>query len=346
MGLLSKADNTYLGIDIGDSSLKMVELKKKGKNIFLSNYGFSEDLGKKKFISEEDIDYLADTINRIKNEVGINSKRAVASLPTFAVFSSIINIHNADKKNLQSQIEEEAKKVIPLPLEEMVLDWKLINPAEGDNSKNTKIFLTGSPKKLVRKYINIFNKAKITLVSLETETFSLVRSLLGNDKSTIMVVEIGANSTDLFVSKESIPVLNRSIDVCGTTITQAISKRLNIDIKKAEQMKIDLVVSKTTEDEEMPDFLIEAIKPIINEIKYMFESFENNYKEKIEKIVLSGGSALLFNLDKYLSNLMNVNVIIGDPWARISYPRDLQPIIKELGPKLAVAIGLALREIE
>ena len=346
MGIFSSADNTYLGIDIGDSSLKMVELKKRGNNLVLSNYGFSEDLGKKRFISEEDTDYLAETINRIRNEVGISSKKAVASLPTFAVFSSIISINPVDKKDLQKEIEEEAKKVIPLPLEEMVLDWKIIAHKSEDSDKAMKIFLTGSPKKLVRKYISIFNKAKLTLQSLETETFSLIRALMENDKSTVMIVEIGANSSDLFVVKESIPVLNRSIDICGGTITKAIAEKLGLSQKQAEQVKVDLSLSKVSQSELMPDFMKEAIKPIVSEIKYMFESFETNYKEKIDRIILSGGSALLFNFDKYLADLLNINVVVGDPWARVSYPKDLQPIVKELGPKLAVAIGLALREID
>ncbi|MCX6797913.1 MAG: pilus assembly protein PilM, partial [Candidatus Falkowbacteria bacterium] len=123
MGLFSSArDNLFLGIDIGDSSIKMVELRRKGKKIFLNNYAFSENIGDMKFTRIDDIDYLASAIVKIKEKANITSTRAVASLPTFSVFSSIISLSGVDKKNLPAAVIEEAKKVIPLPLEEMNLD--------------------------------------------------------------------------------------------------------------------------------------------------------------------------------------------------------------------------------
>lgn len=350
MGLFSSSENTYLGIDIGDSSLKMVELAKKGKKIVLSNYGFSEDLGSaNKLTSTDDIEYVAKLINKVKKDIGITSANASVSLPSFSVFSSVINLYNVNKKNIAEHVNEEAKKVIPLPLEEMVLDWKEIPQDEDPNnpSNNTKIFLTGSPKKLIKKYINIFSAAKINLVSLETETFSLIRSLLGNDKSTVMIVDLGANSTDICVVKESIPYLNRSINVSGNTITDAISQKLGISKEKASQLKFDLGVAALGENQvAVPQIIMDAVAPIINEIKYMIELFENSNNEKVEKIILSGGGSVLINLANYLENALNVQVIIGNPWFRVSYQKELQPVLSEVGPRLAIAIGLAMRSIE
>lgn len=350
MGLFSSSENTYLGIDIGDSSLKMVELAKKGKKIVLNNYGFSEDLGSaNKLTSTDDIEYVAKLINKVKKDIGITSANASVSLPSFSVFSSVINLYNVNKKNIAEHVNEEAKKVIPLPLEEMVLDWKEIPQDEDPNnpSNNTKIFLTGSPKKLIKKYINIFSAAKINLVSLETETFSLIRSLLGNDKSTVMIVDLGANSTDICVVKESIPYLNRSINVSGNTITEAISQKLGISKEKAGQLKFDLGVAALGENQvAVPQIIMNSVAPIINEIKYMIDLFENSNNEKVEKIILSGGGSVLINLANYLENALNVQVIIGNPWFRVSYPKELQPVLSEVGPRLAIAIGLAMRSIE
>ncbi|PIP34831.1 hypothetical protein COX21_00750 [Candidatus Falkowbacteria bacterium CG23_combo_of_CG06-09_8_20_14_all_41_10] len=351
MGLFSSAENTYLGIDIGDSSLKMVELAKKGKKIVLNNYGFSQDLGSaNKLTSTDDVEYVAKLINKVKKDIGIAAGSASVSLPSFSVFSSIINLYNVNKKNIAEHVNEEAKKVIPLPLEEMVLDWKVIppeNPDPNNPSNNTKIFLTGSPKKLIKKYISIFNAAKINLVSLETETFSLIRSLLGNDKSTVMIVDLGANSTDMCVIKESIPYLNRSINVSGNTITEAISQKLGISAAKASQLKFDLGVAALGENQiAVPQIIMNAVSPIINEIKYMIDLFENSNNEKVEKIILSGGGSMLINLANYLEKALNIQVIIGNPWFRVSYPKELQPVLSEVGPQLAIAIGLAMRSIE
>jgi len=180
---------------------------------------------------------------------------------------------------------------------------------------------------------------------VETETFSLVRSLIGNDKSTIMIVEIGANSTDISVVRESIPVLNRSLEICGTTITTALAEKLEISFAQAEQFKIDLSLSEKITSE-IPAVVIKTITPIIGEIKYMLDFYNMANQGQVEKIILSGGSSLLFSLSKYLSDKLNLQVIIGDPFNRILYPEELKPIIREVGPRLAVAVGLALRDIE
>lgn len=348
MGLFSKSDNSFLGVDIGDSSLKMVELEKRGKKIYLTNYAFSENVSDVKFTKIDDSAYLAKAINKVRNEAKISAKRVTASLPTFAVFSSIITLTGVDKKNMTDAVLEEAKKVIPLPLEEMKIDFKVVpepNESKSSIKSSVRVFLTCSPRKIVRKYIDIFHQAGLELSYLETETFSLVRSLIGNDKSTIMIVEIGANSTDISVVRESIPVLNRSLEICGGTITRALMEKLSLTFAQAEQFKVDLSLSEKA-GEALPAVITKTINPIISEIKYMLDFYNMANQAQIEKIVLSGGSSLLSNLAPYLSEKLNIQVIIGDPFSRVIYSDELKPIIREVGPRLAVAVGLALRDIE
>jgi len=350
MSLISLGrDNLFLGIDIGDSSLKMVELRKKNRKIYLSNYAFSENISEINFTKIDDISYLAKAINKVRNEAGITATKVTASLPTFAVFSSIINLSNVDKKGIAAAVNEEAKKVIPLPLEEMILDWKIVPDDNGKtpNKGNMRVFLTGSPKKIVRKYIDVFKMAKLNLVSLETETFSLVRSLVGNDKTTLMIAEIGANSTDISIVKESIPVLNRSLAVCASTVTKVLSEKLGMTYAQVEQFKFDLsVVLGADSKEELPQLIGKTLEPIITEIQYMLDFFKSQNGGEVEKIILSGGGAMLLNLADYFSKRLNIKVIIGDPWNRISYAPELKPVLAEVGAKLAVAIGLGMREIE
>ena len=352
------SSNSYLGIDIGTSSIKIVELKKQEGKVRLLTYGFSENL----LNSEQaDVKRTAEIINQVYQQAGAVSRSAVAALPTFSVFSSVLNLTGVVKKDMASAVHWEAKKVIPLPLEEMILDWKRIKESEGGDSPlrreasksskaNVKVLLTGAPRSLVKKYMEIFKGARINLLSLETETFSLIRSLLGNDKAAVMIVEMGANTTDISIIDQSIPILNRSIDIGGVTITKSISHYLNVNWQRAEQFKYDLGISSIeSQSDIIPKTIIETISPIINEIKYtlnLFENKESKGKKKIEKIILSGGSALLINFTNYLSKILDINVIIGNPWARVSYPIDLKPMLDEIGPRMSIAIGLAMREIE
>jgi type IV pilus assembly protein PilM len=349
MGLFT-AKSSYLGVDIGTFGIKIVELKEEGGKPRLYSYGFSENKAVEANDNKKmDPEYIAKVINKIWKEAGMSSRNAVAALPTFSVFSSILSLSNVSSKDLKSAVYWEAKKVIPLPLEEMILDWKEINEGDGDkkDKNNIKVFLTGAPRVLVKRYVEIFKKAQINLLSLETETFSLIRSLMGNDKSAVAIVEIGANTTDIAIVDKSIPVLSRSIDIGGLTITKAISDHLNIGIERAEQFKYDLGISSVeSESSIIPKTIAETISPIINEVKYTLNLFEGKNNKQIEKIIFSGGSALLIDFASYLSKIIDRKVIIGDPWSRVSYPLDLKPTLDEIGPRMSIAIGLALRGME
>lgn len=343
-------NRSYLGIDVGTSSIKIVELKKEAGKVKLMTYGFSEEM---RISPQSDPKQTADAINKICQKAGTVSKSAVAALPTFSVFSSIINLSGVSKKDIASAVQWEAKKVIPLPLEDIILDWRKIKEDENERSaeksakKNIKVLLTGAPKLLVKKYIDIFKQAQINLLSLETETFSLIRSLLGNDKSAIMIVEIGANTTDISIVNKSIPVLTRSIDIGGLTITKSISSNLNIGLERAEQFKYDMGISSMDSQQDIiPQTIIGTISPIVNEIKYTLNLFQEKNKVPVEKVVLSGGAALLTNLSNYLSKILDINVIVGNPWTRVSCPVDLKPLLDEIGPRMSIAVGLAMREIE
>ncbi|MBA3047716.1 type IV pilus assembly protein PilM [Patescibacteria group bacterium] len=349
MGLLFPS-KSYLGIDVGTSSVKIVELKKEAGKVKLLTYGFSEEL---QISPQSDPMQAADIINKICQKAGTISKSAVAALPTFSVFSSIINLAGVNKKDIASAVQWEAKKVIPLPLEDIILDWRKIQedeeekPAGKSAAQNMKVLLTGAPKLLVKKYIEIFKQARINLLSLETETFSLIRSLLGNDKSAVMIVEIGANTTDISIVNKSIPILTRSIDIGGLTITKSISSNLNIGLERAEQFKYDMGISSMDSQQDIiPQTIIGTISPIINEIKYTLNLFQEKKNGSVEKIILSGGAALLTNLSNYLSKILDINVIVGNPWSRVSCPLDLKPLLDEIGPRMSIAVGLAMREIE
>jgi type IV pilus assembly protein PilM len=346
MGLFSSTSNNYLGIDIGSSTLKMVELKKSGKKIMLKNYGFTDPIENLDFSKSEDIDYLAKILTKFQNELGIKTNRATVSLPSFSVFSSVINVPK-NKKKLEEAVIQEAKKVLPLPIEEMVLDWKVVPSQKGElESSESTVFLTGSPKKLVRKYIEVFKKADIFLANLETETFSLIRSILGKDPSVVMMIQMGGNSTNFSIIKNDIPYLNRSINISGGAITKKISEELNLDWDQAEQFKLDLSLSSTEKNAKIPKLAIDVLDPIIKEIKYMLGLFQGGDEDKVEKIILSGGGSLSFNFSDHLEKATNIKTIVGDPFFRVSCPEELRPVLNEVGPRLGVAVGLALRDID
>jgi len=387
MGLFS-TPTSYLGVDIGTSSIKMVELENFKQQARLKSYGYA-DISTNVLHSNIDRNnqIIADNINQIANKAGIQCRQVIAALPTFSVFNFIITLPPMSKKDLSSAIKWEAKKFIPVPIEEMILDWKILNKrknkenkksAKADNmglggnmhvpdqkgsdavdnagekkdevvkskslDENYRILLTAAPKNLVARYIDIFKRAKLNLLSLETEAFALSRALIGNDMSTVMIVDIGANNANLSIIEQGVPVLNKGIDTGGDFITKTIMNSLNVNEQRAEQFKRDFGLSSGG-GQNIPDVIQQSLNSIINEIKYVFELYSRQAESHVEKIILTGGSSFLPKLPEFLSDLLKLPVIIGDPWDRVIYPMDLKPVLEEIGPRMSAAIGLAMRDI-
>lgn len=348
---------SYLGVDLGATSIKIVELKEEGGRPRLLTYGYTEqNVGYPEKEFTETTEKAIDLIKKICIKARTVSKQAVAALPSASVFSSVINIPAAPGKDLAEAVRWEAKKIIPLPLEEMILDWKVLTPESGAGGeagaaiqqKTTRVLLTAAAKNLVKKYLDIFKGAGLNLVSLETETFALVRSLVGVDKSTIIIVDMGAASTAISIIENGIPFLNRSLNVGGINLTKEIAASLGTDFNQAEQMKYDVGMSAASGGG-VPKIIERSLAMLLNEIKYcanIYQSQESSQGKRIEKIILTGGGALLPNFVEYLGSALNMRVYIGNPWARMIYPEELRPILDEIGPRFSVAIGLAMRELE
>jgi len=365
MGLFSSDKNAnFLGLDIGGSSIKLVELTNNNGRAQLVTYGYLERaLSGTKLIDEPD--KTAELIKRVVEQSKVTTKKAITALPNSIVFSAIISLPEILKKDLTSPkklteaVEWEAKKVLPLPLEEMVLDWKMLSKPEdlikkdesAEKLRNVQVLLTAAAKEVVQKYIQVFKKANLELISLETEAFALARSMVGKDKSLVVLVDIGAVNSDISLIENTIPILNRSIGVGGMQISQAIAQTLNIKIEQAEQFKRDLEgnVQELGAGDTLPDVVRRPVQTIVDEIQYSINFFleqPENANKRVEKVILSGGTANLFNLPKYFGDQLKLKAFIGNPWARVIYPEDLDPILQSIGPRLATSIGLAMRDIE
>lgn len=371
--------NSFLGVDLGTGGIKVVELASEGGVAKLLTYGYSQNpLESLKSITNQDPKSIGEALKAVTTKSKAATVRCITALPTFSVFTSIISLTEVAKKDLPNAIRLEAKKVVPLPLEQMILDWKVLSGAgeeegvkektvesemaaveeatkiQARGAKVTKVLLTAAPKDLVQKYVDVFRFAGLQLLSLETEAFALTRSLLGNDKSVSMIIDLGASNTNISVIDQGVPILNRGVDLGGITISKIIAQNLKVSLSQAEQFKKDW--DKISRNGiEIPEVIKNGVAPLINEVKYIFNFYQTQSKyiglttggsERIEKIVLTGGSSFVPNLDSHLSSLLNVKVFLGDPWARLAYPADLKPVLDELGPLMSVSIGLALRNIE
>lgn len=405
-GIFKKKVSSYLGIDIGTNSIKLVELESVAGRPRLVTYGSVEvdsqvARSDESQASKEDQHRIAQAIKILLQKTGASSRTAVAALPNFSVFSSLISLPKLGEKQIAEAVQWEAKKFVPMPIENVVLDWKILNEdkksapadsaeaqakteekqdASSSSSKNIqpkpaqkespndpaapeksqaeknlakcdtvlKILLTAAPKHLVERYVAIFKLAGINLLSLETESFALARSLVGNEEGAILIADVGSLTTDLTVVRSAVPVFSRSINVGGKTITQAIAQSMGIDVARAEQFKRDVGISQPADAQAgsgVGKIIEQSFASVINEMKYTLQTQQSQGKS-VEKVLLTGGSSFLPSLDQYIANSLNIKVFIANPWARISYPRDLEDVLDQIAPRIGVSVGLAMRQIE
>ncbi|MFH1098789.1 MAG: type IV pilus assembly protein PilM [Candidatus Uhrbacteria bacterium] len=351
-------------MDIGMGGVKVVEFRSDRRRARLSTYGVADIVvsanadvhgaGANIADPERTAALLRDVCSRAK----VETTRAVASLPIADVFSSVITLPMLPEKDLPAAVSWEAKKLVPLPIEEMVIDWKVLPPSvepmgassPSANEKTRRVLLTGAPKTVVERYVDVFRRAGLNLVSLETEAFALIRSLVGDDLSAVLILDIGAARTSLIVVDHGTPVFNRSIDVGGRHFTEAIARATGCAWERAEEVKLDLVTLPTANaaTAALPRLTGEILAPVVQEVRYglnLYHSQDPHGGRVVEKIILAGGTALLPSLSEYLARTLELRVFVGDPWARVIYPIDLRPALDAIGPRFAVAVGLAMREI-
>lgn len=358
---------SFLGVDIGAGGIKVVELgSDKGRPTLLT-YGYSERKGGDPVVSPfDDVKGAGETLAALCKASGTKATKAMAALPLSSIFTTIVAVpRRKDEKELKPLIDAQVAKLTPLPLAEMITYSTFIDPLKPTvpssqspapkPSDYVRVLVTGAAKSLVQKYVDIFRAAKLELTAIDTESFALIRSLVGKDRGAIMLLDIGFMRTNITIVEKGIPFLTRSINVGGATVTRKIMETTGVPEAQAERVKVDLgnqpapAGAPGSAPGALPPAVAAAVAPILHEIQYamqLYARMELTDFKAVEKVVLTGGSAHLPGVPEHLAQVLNVNVYRGDPWARVATPSDLRPVLDEIGPRMAVAIGLAMRDIE
>ncbi len=329
-------DKSILGVDIGTQAIKLVQLRSEDQ--MLETYGIV-DITEPISMQSNDAT-IAKTVELLGNLVDkahVTTKRCAMSLPNSAVFTSVIDMPKMTDEELESAIQYEAKKYVPLPFSEVSLSWSLISEDIANNT--TKVLLIAVPKQIRDTYIKIFQLAGLELEVIEIEALALIRSLVEDKSKNDVIIDIGAKVTGINFVKEGLLQLTRNLNVGGDTITEKISQALNLQASRAEQFKRDFGLNST-------EFLPEAVKPVLNDIKSEIKQILELYKSHsvtCDRVVLVGGGALMPGLQEFFSDLAPA-VVYGNSLSRLGYPAEVEPVIKRFALQLSVAIGLALRQ--
>jgi type IV pilus assembly protein PilM len=343
---------SVLGIDMGTVSMKALEVSKKGNIMTIDNYGIMEtreylsrgnaaiQTSSLKISEREAVPLLKTLIREMKPK----TRNVIASIPSFAVFFVTIEMPAISDAEAEKAIQFQAKQYIPVPVSEVSIEW--VRVGEYQNERGTpmhRYFLTAVPNTLIKKYTAIFQSAGLRLISLEVETQAIVRALLDNTRPITLVMDMGGESTGFMVVEGGSLKKASQTDYAGVTLTQALSRALDISSKRAEDLKRRKGLLGSGGEIELSTSLLPFLDVIIQECERVQRDFERTSGKKIEDLIVVGGGANLLGLERYLKSRVRMNVRSPDSLWRFQHPTEMEPALHTLNKDFATAAGLALR---
>lgn len=344
--------SSYLGVDIGTTSIKAVELAKGAQNPTLVNYGLLESYGHFERannviqanalkLSEKETTFM---LKALVKQSGFKTRAAIASIPSFASFITMIEMPAMSEEETNKAMGFQIRQSVPLPLSEIAVDWIRVGERTDENGfSKQQMVLIAIPNETVSRYKSIFKGAGLSLKALEIESLSYIRSVVGGDKTASIIVDVGARSTNITVVDQGFLKHNTQIDYAGDSLTQAITKGLGISYKRAEELKKQRGISGGAGEYELSTLELPFIDVIITEVNKVRDNFESNFGLKIQRAILIGGGASLVGIDKYFESQMQLTTVLGNGLLFVNVPSQLSVVEKELQVRFATAVGLAIK---
>lgn len=343
----SRAERT-VGIDIGTYSTKVVQLKYEKDRAILETYGELINAGHirggdgRGFLRYQDNDII-ELLRELRRAANIQTLDAVFSVPATSGFVTVASLPQMSRDEIEKAIPFEARRYIPIPINEVILEWEIMD--NGRESEDILVLLLAIPKELVDIFKRTSEGAGFKLRALEIETFSAVRALVGNDATPSAVINIGHQTTALAIVDQTRVRLSQNFSHGSNELTLALERGLAISRERAEEVKKDTGLSERIEEQEISSIVTPLLEAQIFEIDRAISIYNRRAQRKVQKIVLTGGGSSLKGLVDLVSNRTGMEVTKGNPFARVVAPPLLQPVLRDIGPNFAVAVGLALREI-
>jgi type IV pilus assembly protein PilM len=334
-----------VGLDIGSKTIKVVEIVKDGAKYRLRAAGAVGYVGTQVEALVEDKDFaaMAVAIKKLFHDAKISSRDVSIALSEALVFTRTLRFPLLTDQEVASAVKWEAEEYVPIPLAEAIVQHQIIERRETGNPPQVVVLLVAVPRTLVEKYLKVVGLAGLNCVSIETELISLVRSLAPPDQ-TVIIVDFGAKSTDLAITKNEQLVFSRSIQTAGEAFTRAVAQYLGVANTQAEEYKRTYGLSPEQLEGKVGNALEPVFRVVAEEIKKVIHYYQIEEKGQAPtSLVLSGGTAGLPGLAPMLTKMLGIEVLMGNPFAKINVDADSARNLASYAPLYSIAVGLALR---
>ncbi|HLZ08046.1 MAG TPA: type IV pilus assembly protein PilM [Chloroflexota bacterium] len=345
----SKPKNV-VGLDIGSSAIKLVELKeKKGGTYELVKMGL-ERLSPEAIVdgSIMDSSMVVETISRLNSEKAVKNSNYATSLSGHSVIIKKISLPAMSPEELAESIQWEAEQYIPFDINDVNLDYVPLNTGTGDN---IDVILVAVKKEKINDYTSVIGQSGKNAVLVDVDAFALQNCYemnYGSDEGkTLALVNIGASVTNVNVLHGEASQFWRDITFGGNQYTDAIQREMSLSFEQAEDLKRGKQVGDHTVQQVIP-ILNSVSEDFAGELRKTLDFFTaTSGADRVDEIILAGGGSGVLNLDATLRDKFGIAVNIMDPFQKVTVDeKTFNPEeLAEVGPSMAIAVGLAIRKL-
>lgn len=346
-----KEAESVVGIDIGTSSIKMVQLKERHGSAVLETYGeialgpyAGAQVGQ---ATSPPMEKISEALSDLIREANVTAKKGGLSVPLASSLISVITLPTKSKDDLATMVPIEARKYIPVPVSEVALDWFVIPeeevrflgaPKETRPANATDVLMVAIHKQTLVRLETIAKKAAITPTFFEIEPFSFARASYEHGTAPTMMIDLGASSTRVYIIEFGVVAVSHTINRGGQDITLALSKSKGVPFNEAEALKR----TKGLEEEESGR---NALEFVFSEARRILLTYQRKEGKAVSRIALVGGGASMKGMGTIARGYFDAPIVLGAPFERVQAPAFISDVLQSAGPSFASAVGLALRAL-
>ncbi len=358
--------DSAVGIDIGSSAIKVVEIKRKGGKAVLETYGaialgpYADlDAGR---VTNLPVEKVVLALKEVLKQSGVNSTTLTLAVPIQSSLIFTIELPaQIGEAEIATIVPTEARKYIPVPIDEISIDYFILPKKESsfeemntDNSANLSpesadkinVLVVATQNDAIARYRSIVSECNLSASFFEIEIFSSIRANFEHELSPVLLMDFGASRTKLSIVEFGMVKSYHTIERGGSHISDSISKSLSISFSEAEKMKKEFGLFENPSEKSLAGIIKVHIDYIFSETNNVLLGYERKYNRTISKVIFTGGGSLLKGLKEVAVDNFKAEIETGRPFSKVSAPAFLDKVLLTMGPEFAVALGLALRKLQ
>lgn len=348
---LSKSGDSkrVVGIDIGSSSMKVVEVQERDDVLSLTTYGelqlgpyADQEIGQSVVLdTKKEQQALID----IMRESAVKATDAVFSMPLASSFVTMIDLTAEPKEDISSRIRVEARKYIPVPIGEVTLDWAEIESDSGKTENQRKVLIAAIQNQALNRFRVLMQFANLKEPPTEIECFSSIRGVYKEGEENVAIIDIGAVSTKLYIANNGLLQRMHRVRAGGVIATKRIAGILSVSFEEAEIKK--RMVNKNDNDfRDIERAHHSSYERTWQEFRQVIKEYEDNLSVKLDAVYLTGGGSIFPTIKTLAQDILRRDITAVNTFSKVSYPAFMEDMMSDLSPTFHTALGAALRVFE